>query len=350
MRAMGGRPTLMQRFPDGAGGPTSSRSGCPRTRPTGWRRRPSRPSTARRPTRSSPRTSPTSCGPSTSGASASTCGRSTPATPTTSTSCASTSTPSPAPTSPTRPGRRSCCAALLDEVGIASYPKTTGNRGLHVYVRLEPRWDSYQVRAGAVAVARELERRRPDLLTAAWWKEERGERIFVDYNQNAPHKTVFGAWSVRSRVGRAGLDPAVVGRAGRRRPLALTLATVPERVARDGRPVGRGRRAAGPRPPARPVRTRTWPTASWTPRGRPSTPSSPTSRPGWRPAGPPSPPPSPSRRPRPKGAPARCRGRRTSRSSAGGGPSGPGRAASGWRCRSRRRSRTARRRRTGSRR
>jgi DNA primase len=91
--------------------------------------------------------------------------------------------------------------ALLDEKGIRGYPKTTGNRGLHVYVRLEPRWDSYQVRSAAVAVARELERRRPDILTAAWWKEERGERIFVDFNQNAPHKTVFGTWSVRARPG-----------------------------------------------------------------------------------------------------------------------------------------------------
>src|SRR4051794_23047113 len=91
--------------------------------------------------------------------------------------------------------------ALLDELGIAGHPKTTGNRGVHVYVRLEPRWDSYAVRSAAVAAARELERRRPDLITAAWWKEERGERIFVDYNQNAPHKTVFGAWSVRARAG-----------------------------------------------------------------------------------------------------------------------------------------------------
>jgi DNA ligase D-like protein (predicted polymerase) len=90
---------------------------------------------------------------------------------------------------------------LFDEVGITAYPKTTGNRGLHVYVRLEPRWDSYEVRSAAVAVARELERRRPDILTAAWWKEERGKRIFIDYNQNAPHKTVFGAWSVRARKG-----------------------------------------------------------------------------------------------------------------------------------------------------
>src|SRR6266540_3446730 len=91
--------------------------------------------------------------------------------------------------------------ALLDELGIVGFPKTTGNRGLHVYVRLEPRWDSYAVRFAAVAAARELERRRPDILTAGWWKEERGRRIFVDYNQNAPHKTVFGAWSVRARAG-----------------------------------------------------------------------------------------------------------------------------------------------------
>jgi DNA ligase D-like protein (predicted polymerase) len=66
---------------------------------------------------------------------------------------------------------------LLTEVGIAGFPKTTGNRGLHVYVRLQPRWDSYQVRSAAVAIARELQRRRPDLITAAWWKEERGPRI-----------------------------------------------------------------------------------------------------------------------------------------------------------------------------
>jgi DNA ligase D-like protein (predicted polymerase) len=90
---------------------------------------------------------------------------------------------------------------LLDELNIQGHPKTTGNRGLHVYVRLEPQWNSYDVRHAAVAAARELERRRPDILTAAWWKEERGKRIFVDYNQNAPHKTVFGAWSVRARKG-----------------------------------------------------------------------------------------------------------------------------------------------------
>ncbi|HKY15935.1 MAG TPA: non-homologous end-joining DNA ligase, partial [Microthrixaceae bacterium] len=90
--------------------------------------------------------------------------------------------------------------SLFDEVGIVALPKTSGSKGMHVYATLQPRWDSYQVRAAAVAAARELARRRPDLITDAWWKEERGTRVFIDFNQNAPHKTVFGAWSVRSRV------------------------------------------------------------------------------------------------------------------------------------------------------
>jgi DNA ligase D-like protein (predicted polymerase) len=115
---------------------------------------------------------------------------------------------------------------LLDEHGIVAYPKTTGNRGLHVYVRLQPRWDSYQVRSAAVAVARELERRRPDILTAAWWKEERGKRIFVDYNQNAPHKTVFGAWSVRARKGAQVSTPLSWDELDDVDPDELTLATV----------------------------------------------------------------------------------------------------------------------------
>jgi len=119
--------------------------------------------------------------------------------------------------------------ALLDEVGITGYPKTTGNRGLHVYVRLEPRWDSYQVRFAAVAVARELERRRPDILTAAWWKEERGERVFVDFNQNAPHKTVFGAWSVRARPGAQVSTPVDWDEIEVIHPDELTIATVRQR-------------------------------------------------------------------------------------------------------------------------
>jgi DNA ligase D len=125
---------------------------------------------------------------------------------------------------------------LLDELGIVGYPKTTGNRGIHVYVRLEPRWDSYEVRAAAVAAARELERRRPDLITAAWWKEERGRRIFVDYNQNAPHKTVFGAWSVRARPGAQVSAPLTWDEIDSVHPDELTIATVPERLAAQGDP------------------------------------------------------------------------------------------------------------------
>jgi DNA ligase D-like protein (predicted polymerase) len=126
--------------------------------------------------------------------------------------------------------------ALLDELGIVGYPKTTGNRGLHVYVRLEPRWDSYAVRSAAVAAARELERRHPDVITAAWWKEERGERIFVDYNQNAPHKTVFGPWSVRARAGAQVSAPLRWEEVFELHPDELTVVTVPDRLDRLGDP------------------------------------------------------------------------------------------------------------------
>jgi DNA ligase D len=126
--------------------------------------------------------------------------------------------------------------ALLDELGVVGYPKTTGNRGLHVYVRLQPRWDSYQVRSAAVAVARELERRRPDLLTAAWWKEERGKRVFLDFNQNAPHKTVFGAWSVRARVGAQVSTPLHWDEIDDVHPDDLTIATLPARIEARGDP------------------------------------------------------------------------------------------------------------------
>ncbi|MET1009044.1 MAG: non-homologous end-joining DNA ligase [Gaiellaceae bacterium] len=125
---------------------------------------------------------------------------------------------------------------LLDELGVAGYPKTTGNRGLHVYVRLEPRWDSYDVRRAAVAAARELERRRPELITAAWWKEERGARVFVDYNQNAPHKTVFGAWSVRARPGAQVSAPVAWEEIEAIHPDELTITSVPQRVEARGDP------------------------------------------------------------------------------------------------------------------
>src|SRR5213078_3727083 len=125
---------------------------------------------------------------------------------------------------------------LLDEVGVVGMPKTTGNRGIHVYVRLVPQWTSYDVRAAAVAVARELERRRSDLITAAWWKEERGTRVFVDFNQNAPHKTVFGAWSVRARPGAQVSTPFSWDELDAITPDPLTIDTVPARVEKAGDP------------------------------------------------------------------------------------------------------------------
>ncbi len=126
--------------------------------------------------------------------------------------------------------------ALCDELDIALFVKTTGSRGLHLYARLEPRWDSYEVRAASVALARELERRHPTTLTAAWWKEERGQRVFIDYNQNAPHKTVFGAWSVRARVGAQVSTPLAWDELDDIHPDELTMATVPGRLQANGDP------------------------------------------------------------------------------------------------------------------
>lgn len=125
---------------------------------------------------------------------------------------------------------------LLDEHGVAGFPKTTGKSGIHVYVRLTPEQDSYAVRAAAVAVARELERRHPERLTAKWWKEERGERIFLDYNQNAPHKTVFGAWCVRARTAAPVSTPFRWDELDTIEPAELTIHTVPDRLATDGDP------------------------------------------------------------------------------------------------------------------
>ncbi|WP_194924240.1 non-homologous end-joining DNA ligase [Catenulispora pinisilvae] len=125
---------------------------------------------------------------------------------------------------------------LLAELGIEAYVKTSGSRGLHIYVSLLHRWDGYEVRASAVALAREMERRYPEQITAQWWKEERGARVFVDFNQNAPHKTVFGAWCVRPRVGAQVSTPIFWDELMTVVPDELTIATVPARVAERGDP------------------------------------------------------------------------------------------------------------------
>jgi DNA ligase D len=86
---------------------------------------------------------------------------------------------------------------LLDEIGFIGFPKTSGGRGLHVYVRVRPEWTFTEVRRAAIAFAREVERRAPDRCTTKWWKEERGEKVFLDYNQNARDRTIASAYSVR---------------------------------------------------------------------------------------------------------------------------------------------------------
>src|SRR3954447_9713788 len=89
--------------------------------------------------------------------------------------------------------------ALFDELGYRSFPKTSGSKGIHVYLRIRPDWAFLDVRHAAVAVAREIERRRPDIATARWWKEERGERVFLDFNRMARDQTIASAYSVRAR-------------------------------------------------------------------------------------------------------------------------------------------------------
>jgi DNA ligase D-like protein (predicted polymerase) len=88
---------------------------------------------------------------------------------------------------------------LLDELGFRGFPKTSGNRGVHIDLRIEPRWTFTEVRHAAIALAREVERRAPDAVTTRWWKEERGEKVFVDYNQNARDRTIASAYSLRAR-------------------------------------------------------------------------------------------------------------------------------------------------------
>lgn len=125
---------------------------------------------------------------------------------------------------------------LLNEIGMIGFAKTTGSKGIHIYVRVEPGWDSFAVRGAVVALARELARRHPDLITDQWWKEERGTRVFIDFNQNAPHKNMFGAWGVRPRVGGQVSMPFGWDELDTIDPEACTIDTVPARLAQRGDP------------------------------------------------------------------------------------------------------------------
>ncbi|HEX2038581.1 MAG TPA: DNA primase small subunit domain-containing protein, partial [Acidimicrobiales bacterium] len=126
--------------------------------------------------------------------------------------------------------------AVLSEHGMLGFPKTSGSRGFHVNVRIEPRWDFLEVRRAALALAREVERRMPQLATSAWWKEERGERVFIDYNQNARDRTVASAYSVRANPEGRVSCPVTWDEVPDVEPEEFTIATVPNRYASIGDP------------------------------------------------------------------------------------------------------------------
>jgi DNA ligase D len=127
-----------------------------------------------------------------------------------------------------------CVREVLDELGYAGWPKTSGNRGIHVAVRIEPQWEFPVVRRAALAFAREVERRLPALVTTAWWKEERGERVFIDYNQNARDRTIASAYSVRARPDATVSAPVTWDELQDVETEDFTMATMPKRFAELG--------------------------------------------------------------------------------------------------------------------
>jgi bifunctional non-homologous end joining protein LigD len=123
--------------------------------------------------------------------------------------------------------------ATLEDFGLTGWPKTSGSRGLHVYVRIQPRWTFTEVRRAALAFAREVERRIPALATSKWWKEER-HGVFLDYNQNAKDRTIAGAYSVRPRPDARVSAPLTWDEVPLCDPADFTLATMPARFAAVG--------------------------------------------------------------------------------------------------------------------
>ncbi len=126
---------------------------------------------------------------------------------------------------------------VLDDLGLLGFPKTSGGRGVHVYVRVRPDWDFVGLRRAAIALARECERRAPERVTTSWWKEQRGERVFVDFNQNARDRTIAGAYSVR-RTPRATVStPVTWDELVDVEPDDCTMVTVPGLLDRRGDPM-----------------------------------------------------------------------------------------------------------------
>ncbi len=121
---------------------------------------------------------------------------------------------------------------LLLEHGITGYVKTSGNRGVHLYVRIRPEWSFEDVRHAAIGVGQELGRRDPDGVTVNWWKEERGDRIFIDFNQNNRDRTIASAYSLRARPGGRVSTPITWDELdGIEDPAELNLVTVPPLIA-----------------------------------------------------------------------------------------------------------------------
>ncbi|MGH9029124.1 MAG: non-homologous end-joining DNA ligase [Acidimicrobiales bacterium] len=126
--------------------------------------------------------------------------------------------------------------AVLEEHGMVGFPKTSGSRGMHINVRIEPRWGFTEVRRAALALAREVERRMPDIVTSAWWTDQRGPRVFFDYNQNARDRTVASAYSVRANPEGRVSCPLEWAEVPDVNSEDLTIATVPARFAALGDP------------------------------------------------------------------------------------------------------------------
>lgn len=134
--------------------------------------------------------------------------------------------------------------AFLKEFGLRGWPKTSGSRGMHVNVRIEPRWTFSEVRRAAVALSRAVERRAPSLATSKWWKEER-HGVFLDYNQNAKDRTTCSAYSVRPVPDARVSAPLDWNEVAGSKPADFTIFTMPERFARIGDPHAEMDAAAG---------------------------------------------------------------------------------------------------------
>ncbi|WP_434966120.1 non-homologous end-joining DNA ligase [Janibacter indicus] len=127
------------------------------------------------------------------------------------------------------------CHEVLDELGVVGFPKTSGGSGLHVYVRVEPRWEFSDVRRAALAFAREVERRAPQDVTTTWWRKDRDPAaVFVDYNQNARDHTIAAAYSVRGNARGTVSTPITWDEIADVEPQDCTIATVPARFAELG--------------------------------------------------------------------------------------------------------------------